>query len=100
VFKSANAGRTWQSASTGLGKCEVRALVLDPIAPQTLYAGTACGVFKSVDGARGWSSFNEGLGDEPTGLDVTELAISIDGRRLYAVTKAGLAATRLPPIVS
>ncbi len=36
-------------------------LDFDPAQPQTLYAGTSGGVYKSVDGAKTWSQINTGL---------------------------------------
>jgi len=37
------------------------ALAIDPSSPQTVYAGTGAGVFKSVDGGGSWSPINDGL---------------------------------------
>lgn len=36
-------------------------LDFDPQQPQTLYAGTSGGVYKSIDGARRWDMINKGL---------------------------------------
>ena len=40
VFKSTDAGATWSAANAGLPNTSVDALAIDPITPQTLYAGT------------------------------------------------------------
>jgi hypothetical protein len=49
VFKSANGGATW--SATGAGPTNVLALAIDPLNPNTLYAGTyGGGVFKSTNG--------------------------------------------------
>lgn len=93
VYRSADAGGTWRPSSAGLGGCYPSALALDPAHPRTVYAGGTCGVFRSTDGARSWSAFADGLGDRA----VTELAVSPDGRMLYAGTGGGrVAAVSLP----
>jgi photosystem II stability/assembly factor-like uncharacterized protein len=62
VFKSTDGGTNWSAANTGLTNKRVRALAIDPTAPNTLYAGTyGGGVFKSTDGGTSWSSANSGL---------------------------------------
>jgi hypothetical protein len=63
VFRSRDAGAHWTAASAGLRDRRVRALITDPIARDTVYAGTgdladlgrAGGVFKSVDGGNTWA---------------------------------------------
>ena len=55
VFKSQNAGESWQTMNTGLSETEVVALALHPTQPARLYAVTAHGViFRSTDGAATW----------------------------------------------
>src|SRR5262249_50287952 len=49
VFKSGDGGATWSNA--GSITVAVRALAIDPLQPQTLYAGTDAAVLKSTDGA-------------------------------------------------
>lgn len=99
LFKSENAGRTWQPVTRGLpswplrpgAPCYLTSLVLDPFRAQTIYVGTSCGVYRSTDGARTWRAFSEGLGNAAAGLSVTDLAIGLDPAVLYAMTHAGLA---------
>jgi serine/threonine protein kinase/photosystem II stability/assembly factor-like uncharacterized protein len=57
VYKSEDAGRTWQLASSGLPKEDVRALAFSRGSPPTLYAsvGARGDVFTSVDGAQSWA---------------------------------------------
>jgi serine/threonine protein kinase/photosystem II stability/assembly factor-like uncharacterized protein len=57
VYKSEDAGRTWQLASNGLPKEDVRALAFSHGSPPTLYAsaGARGDVFASVDGAQSWT---------------------------------------------
>ncbi len=85
VFKSGDAGATWQAASAGLPSATVQTIAIDPSSPSTLYAGTrtpdgvdSVGIFKSTDGAASWIAINEGLIDPLTGispLDIWSLAI-------------------------
>ena len=56
VFKSTDAGRTWQATGEALRKEIVLSLAVDPTAPQTIYAGTSgAGAFRSTDGGATWT---------------------------------------------
>ncbi len=96
VHKSSDGGASWQSASEGLHDycpegcvlCPVvTALVIDPTAPNVLYAGVAeLGVFKSTDGGTTWQPANSGIGNP----GVSSLAIdSNTPSTLYAGTHGG-----------
>ncbi len=52
VFRSSDAGHTWQPA--GLAGHAVRAVALAPSVPDTLVAGALDGVFRSADAGRSW----------------------------------------------
>lgn len=55
VFKSTNGGATWRSISANpLEGRFVVSLAVDPLAPQTLYAGCRNGLFVSSDGGATW----------------------------------------------
>jgi photosystem II stability/assembly factor-like uncharacterized protein len=55
VYRSADAGRSWEAASEGLPAGGVTALALDPREPQRLYAATPAGtLYVSDDGAGSW----------------------------------------------
>ncbi len=55
VFKSQDAGETWQTLNTGLSDSKIVALALHPTQPSRLYAVTASGmVFRRTDGAATW----------------------------------------------
>lgn len=55
VFKSQDAGQSWQTMNTGLNETAVVALTLHPTQPLRLYAATASGqIFRSTDGAATW----------------------------------------------
>ena len=57
LFKSTNAGATWQSLHGALDGARVGALAVDPQHHRTVYAGTETGVFWSTDGGRRWHRF-------------------------------------------
>jgi photosystem II stability/assembly factor-like uncharacterized protein len=82
IFKSINAGMSWDSANDGLTYNSVFALAIDPSSTTTIYAGTWFGgVFKSTDGGKNWT---------PTGLIQTNIYdLAIDSgtpTTIYAAT--------------
>ncbi|HVT60372.1 MAG TPA: hypothetical protein VHR45_18510 [Thermoanaerobaculia bacterium] len=85
VFRSADAGRHWSPASSGLPPGAVGSLVADPLEPATVYAGIRQkGVFRSRDGGATWQPLGEGL---PVQLFLGTLSLaSGDHRTLYAGT--------------
>jgi hypothetical protein len=44
VWKSVDFGATWQSVRTGLAGCAIRALAIDPLDPNRIYAASDAGV--------------------------------------------------------
>ncbi len=55
LYKSTDAGRTWQRLTDGLEDADIWAVALDPTHPTTIYIGTGGeGVFKSTDGGAKW----------------------------------------------
>jgi photosystem II stability/assembly factor-like uncharacterized protein len=67
----------------------VRALVVDPTVPSTVYAGTNGGLFKSVDAGASWMAINNGLNADPRTIYASALAIDpVAPSTLYAgITK-------------
>lgn len=63
VLRSVDGGRAWVPAVRGLGSRPVRALAVDPAARETLYAGTADGLYKSGDGGANWTALPLPAGD-------------------------------------
>jgi len=63
VFKSADGGANWSAMSSGLTGTKVLALAIDPLNPNTVYAGTECssGVYKSTDAGTTWNIASTGL---------------------------------------
>lgn len=86
VFRSGDGGRTWQAAGAGLGDDRVRALAVDPVRPERVYAGTAGGgVFVTTDGGRAWWALNAGLRNHT----VLSLLLTPEGER-YVGTVGGV----------
>ncbi len=55
LYRSDDAGQTWQAVGQGLPEGGVAALAIDPRQPQRLYAATRAGaVYLSEDGASSW----------------------------------------------
>ncbi len=55
LYRSDDAGRSWQPANQGLPDGDVAALALDPREPQRVYAATPAGaLYLSEDGASSW----------------------------------------------
>jgi photosystem II stability/assembly factor-like uncharacterized protein len=88
VFKSTNGGGYWSAVNTGLTDQHILSLVLDPVNPQILYAGTWFGgVFKSTDGGSSWNAASTGLSN----LSVWALGIDpVTPLTLYAGTSGGI----------
>ena len=91
VYKSTDAGTSWQPASAGMTYLTLQSLAVDPVTPNTLYAGTYgdaavpySGVFKSTDAGASW---------RPTG----ELANVWHGVRYNNPVVYALAVDRLDP---
>jgi ligand-binding sensor domain-containing protein len=75
-------------SAIGLSDTVVEALVVDPAAPNILYAGTQDGVFKSTDGGTEWSPVNAGL----PGSQIYPLVINpaVPGTLYVGVTSYGV----------
>lgn len=79
---SHDAGQTWAPSGQGMPATDVRKLLADPGRQGLIYAGTAGGLFRSLDGGLTWAAFG-GLGNEI----VTSLAQKPGGEGiLYAGT--------------
>jgi hypothetical protein len=85
VFKTVDGGENWSRLGAGMDPNEpLTSIVLDPSRPSVLYAGSrASGVFVSEDAGKTWMTLSDGLRTRA----VNSLAISADGRTLYAATR-------------
>ncbi len=104
VWESRDAGESWSALSDNALNINIGALVIDPVTPDTIYAGTGevfrnseqpysamwgQGILRSTDNGR---SFQQLLATANDNFRyVADLAISAqDHRRLYAATNTGL----------
>ena len=88
VFRTTNAGQSWQDISGNLPDIPVNSLLIDPDSvapgrPRVLLAGTDVGVFRvTLDGTANWAAFGAGLPP----VVVTRLAYNATTRQLLAAT--------------
>jgi photosystem II stability/assembly factor-like uncharacterized protein len=82
VFKSQDAGITWQSASTGLPTANILALAADPNSDTVYAAAERYGIWKSKDGGRTWTA--TGHVDGFTVTPVTSIVVAADSSAIYA----------------
>ena len=72
IWRSTDTGETWHRASNGVfPEADIRAIVVHPTDPNTLYAGTEKGVVKTTDGGNSWNH----LPSDMDSLEVWSLAI-------------------------
>lgn len=97
VFRSTNGGATWAAKSAGFPTPfpSINALVVDPLNPQVIHAGTSLGYFFSIDGGESWTAINTGL-PTPDARSIKGLALT-PARRLVAATAGGLFLLDLSP---
>lgn len=94
IYKTTDAGVTWTESATGIAsKVDIRDLLVDPLAPNILYAsgsGTVTNpgaVYRSDDGGATWRSISIGLPAEAaTALELDPFNSTI----LHAGTSAGV----------
>jgi len=88
IFRFGPTATSWVPVNAGLTSLDVRALLVD--ANGAVYAGTAGGLFASIDGGDSWSPKGTGL---PSGADGAISALAADpsaSSALYAGTMGGL----------
>ncbi len=104
IWKSTDAGASWDPADDLMLNLNVCALVIDPSNTSVLYAGTGegvfsgnasrgLGIFKSTDAGASWNQLPGTVSGVPEGAFryVNELVISPnDTNRIYAATRTGV----------
>ena len=86
AFRSADAGRTWQPVFAD-SAAQPLVVAVTPGEPNVVYAGTASGVVRSVDGGQTSQPFGDGI---PAGTAVHALSFDAAGQYLYAGTTNGV----------
>jgi photosystem II stability/assembly factor-like uncharacterized protein len=61
-FKTIDGGNSWNNDNFGLKSNIITALVINPVTPSTLLAGTRSTVYRSTDAGRNWTLSATGLG--------------------------------------
>jgi photosystem II stability/assembly factor-like uncharacterized protein len=122
VYKTANEASRWEQVNNGLVAPEmvktsralnVTSIAVDPFTPETVYAATLAGLYKTTDGAKSWQRIGESLPDQMiiamvldrTRRDVIYLAgrdgvhRSEDGGATWKTINNGFATTNVRSIV-
>ncbi|WP_409769114.1 VPS10 domain-containing protein [Thermaurantimonas sp.] len=83
LFRSTDAGRTWQAITTGLpDRGSVWCIAEDPVEPNLLFTGTEFSIYTSLNGGQKWQPLNGGL---PT-IPVRDIAIQATHHDLVIAT--------------
>jgi photosystem II stability/assembly factor-like uncharacterized protein len=85
IYKTTDGGTHWTLRSDGLAGGRVHSLAIDPSHSSILYAGTAEGVFKSVDAGSSWRASTTGLETQVNSFSLDPLDSTI-----YAGTADGI----------
>jgi regulation of enolase protein 1 (concanavalin A-like superfamily) len=99
IWKTSDGGASWAPVDDFMAVLSVASLVINPVTPSVMYAGTGegyyngdsirgSGIFKSIDGGATWTQLAATAGS--SFWQVNRLAVSPDGRVLLAATRAGL----------
>lgn len=70
VYLTPDGGTTWTSIGAGLPDVPFNAIVIDPVNPQTIYAGCDFGVYVSPDRGQTWLDYNGGFWDATLVMDL------------------------------
>jgi len=106
IWRSDDDGATWRPTGDGLANLAVNALVIDPRAPDVMYAGTGegyfreeirgtglplrgSGIFVTRDGGASWQRLPSTTTDAFLWVNDLEVGIG-DPRRVYAATRTGV----------
>lgn len=92
IYKSRDAGKTWENISGGMSHSRVISMAIDPAYPATVYAGTkGDAVYKSYDGGQRWVPQKTGLDDVTITSVVNDLVFDpTNPSRLFAATTMGV----------
>jgi photosystem II stability/assembly factor-like uncharacterized protein len=96
IYKSRDAGKTWDNISKGMSHSRVIAMAIDPSYPATVYAGTkGDAVYKSHDGGQRWTSMRSGLDDATISSVVNQFVFDpYDNNHLFVATTMGIFETK------
>ncbi len=100
VFVSRDGGTTWTDITGNLPDLSVHAILIDPLAPQDVYVGTAADVFVMTDGGAGganenWQQYGTGLPN----AEVFSLEFSKVGSRQIIAGTYGRGVWAIAPLI-
>ena len=96
VYKTVNRGARWEKVNNGLVLPEVlkssralgvTAVQVDPHSPDTVYAATLNGIYKTTDGAQSWKRIGESLPDQMISAMLLDRSVA---NVLYAASRQGI----------
>jgi photosystem II stability/assembly factor-like uncharacterized protein len=82
VFRTTDAGITWNNISSNLPDIPHQSVVMDPLYPQNIYVGTDFGVYVSTNSGANWFSYMTGMQESM----ISDLTIVYPNRSLRATT--------------
>ena len=71
VFRTVDAGGTWQDIGQELPDIPTNAVIVDPEFSDHVYVGTDLGVYVTTDGGITWSEFHDGLPEAAVCMDLS-----------------------------
>jgi photosystem II stability/assembly factor-like uncharacterized protein len=83
LFRSVDAGDTWNDIGLGLPDVPTTAVFVDPLYPWHIYVGNDLGIFVSLDDGDSWTVLSDNL---PDAVLVMDLTYSEQNRKLRAAT--------------
>jgi hypothetical protein len=96
VYKTVNRAGRWEKANNGLVPPEmvkpsralgVTVMLVDPFAPDTIYAATLAGIYKSTDQAKSWTRIARSLPDQMISAMVLD---RVKAGMLYVASREGV----------
>jgi photosystem II stability/assembly factor-like uncharacterized protein len=90
IYRTSNAGQTWQDISSNLPEVPIQVVVIDPGHASRYFVGTDFGVYITNDVGVSWSAFGTGL--PPSGVmdlvlhhPTRTLTVATHGRSMYKI---------------
>lgn len=82
IFYTTDGGVTWMPRGSGLPDAPVNSVMIDPVNPRIIYAGSDLGVYVSPDEGINWYDFSNGFWDATYVIDL----VAAPGGKIRAVT--------------